>query len=88
MGVLTSILIEKVKGNFSVAVGGGAFPTAKLASWAIAPVGDATTIERALRGGAVPVIARVNEGRVLIDLRTIAPEDDDLLVRAIAAALA
>ena len=70
------------------AVGGGAFPTAKLASWAIAPVGDATTIERALRGGAVPVIARVSEGRVLIDLRTIAPEDDDLLVRAIAAALA
>ena len=70
------------------AVGGGAFPTAVLASWAVSPTGDASAIEPALRGGAMPVIARVHDGRVLIDVRTIAPEDDARLADAVVAALA
>jgi L-seryl-tRNA(Ser) seleniumtransferase len=60
------------------AVGGGAMPTAKLASWAItlAAAGrGADELDAALRGAAVPVIARVADDRVWLDVRTVAAEE-------------
>jgi L-seryl-tRNA(Ser) seleniumtransferase len=64
-------------------VGGGAFPTARIPSAAVAIDGRADEIERRLRGWSTPVIARVDGGRVIIDLRTIFPNDEPELLSAI-----
>jgi L-seryl-tRNA(Ser) seleniumtransferase len=70
-------------------MGGGALPGVDLPSWAVAlrprsePV-DAW--ERRLRLHRPPVVARVADERVLLDLRTIQPDDLEVLVPAIAAA--
>ena len=68
-------------------VGGGAFPTARILSIALAIRGNAVEIERRLRLGSPAVVARIEADRVLIDLRTIAPRDDAALMAALAAAL-
>jgi L-seryl-tRNA(Ser) seleniumtransferase len=69
------------------AVGGGAMPTAELASWAVTLAGrPADAIEAALRNAPTPVIARVEHGRVWLDIRTIAPDELDAVVVAVAAA--
>ena len=41
----------------------------------------------ALRRCAVPVIARLDEGRTVIDLRSVSPVDDDTVIAAITSAL-
>ena len=48
--------------------------------------GEAGEIEARLRGGTPPVIARVEEGRLLLDLRTILPEQEPVLTEAVVAA--
>jgi L-seryl-tRNA(Ser) seleniumtransferase len=68
-------------------VGGGAFPTARIPSIALAISGDAVDIEARLRLGATPVIARVADRRVIIDLRTVFPSEDQDLAIALRAAL-
>jgi L-seryl-tRNA(Ser) seleniumtransferase len=40
----------------------------------------------ALRSGETPVMGRVERDRCLLDLRSVAPEQDELLVRAVLAA--
>jgi L-seryl-tRNA(Ser) seleniumtransferase len=69
--------------------GGGAFPTAELPSCAIALGGerDAASIEQRLRLGAIPVIGRIAEGRLLLDLRSVLPRDDADLATAVVQAL-
>src|SRR5688500_18437391 len=69
-------------------VGGGAFPTARIPSHAIAITGGADEIERRLRAGALPVIGRITHGRVLLDLRSVPAPQDAMLVRSVVAALA
>jgi L-seryl-tRNA(Ser) seleniumtransferase len=69
-------------------VGGGAFPTARIPSWAVTLGGDANAIEARLRTGAVPVIARIEAGRVRLDLRSVDPTDDAALASLLRAALA
>ena len=69
-------------------VGGGAFPTARIPSSAVELSGDATALEQRLRSGNPPVIARIVEGRVRIDIRSVQPSEDDALRGVIAAALA
>lgn len=68
-------------------VGGGAFPSARLASWAVSPAGKADALEQRLRGAAAPVVGRISEGRLLLDLRSVWPADDDALAGAITAGL-
>jgi L-seryl-tRNA(Ser) seleniumtransferase len=69
-------------------VGGGAFPTARIASVALALAeGSAEAIERRLRAGSSPVIGRIADGRVLLDVRSIPPRDDAALAAAVVAAL-
>ena len=73
----------------SASVGGGAFPVAKIPSLAIAvESASATSLERALRLGTPAVISRVEDERVLLDLRTVPARDDDALRRALISALA
>jgi L-seryl-tRNA(Ser) seleniumtransferase len=70
--------------------GGGSLPGTELGSWAVTishSEKSAAEIGRALRYARVPVIARVEEDRVIIDVRTIAPEDDELLTELVAGAL-
>jgi L-seryl-tRNA(Ser) seleniumtransferase len=69
-------------------VGGGAFPTARIPSFAVAFSGHADDIERRLRMGAHSIIGRIGQGRVLLDLRSVPEAYDDQLVRAACAALA
>lgn len=70
----------------SGAVGGGAFPTASLSSWALALPGDAARWEVALRAADVPVVGRVANGVFLADVRTVLLDDEEPLVTGIAAA--
>jgi L-seryl-tRNA(Ser) seleniumtransferase len=70
-------------------VGGGAAPGLGLATVAIAldpgPRG-ADALALALRKGDPPVVARVAEGRVLLDLRTVPPDEEAALLAAVVAA--
>jgi len=72
-------------------VGGGALPLLELSGPAVAlgPRGEgavAGRFARALRGGDPPLIARIADGRVLVDPRTLAEDELDLAARAIRAA--
>ena len=69
-------------------VGGGAFPTARIPSIAIQLEGDAVALEAALRRGTPSVVTRIVDDRVLVDLRTILPVEDDELRAALLTALA
>jgi L-seryl-tRNA(Ser) seleniumtransferase len=68
-------------------VGGGAFPTARIASHAVAIDGQVDDIERRLRTAPNAIIGRIAHGRVLLDLRSVPAAHDDQLVRAAMAAL-
>lgn len=69
-------------------VGGGAFPTARIPSAAVMLHGDASGIEQRLRRADPPVVARIVDGAVRIDLRSVQASDDDALAAAIAGSLA
>ncbi len=72
------------------AVGGGAFPAAELATTLVSLAGGATGasgLAARLRLGDPPVIARVEQDRVLVDPRTLRPADEAPLVAAFVAAL-
>lgn len=67
-------------------IGGGSAPGATLPTRALAvssPQMSADEIARRLREWAMPIIARVEEGRVLLDLRTVGPEQDEVVMRAV-----
>lgn len=60
------------------AVGGGALPLSGLTTWTVAlrAAGlSADGLERRLRRGRPPVIARIQEDRVRLDVRTLDPDD-------------
>lgn len=67
-------------------IGGGAAPQSviptKLVSLKSASK-SAAALEAALRSGAPPVITRIQQDAVLLDLRTVNPDHDDLLSRLI-----
>lgn len=66
----------------TAAVGGGGAPGVDLPSAAVAlPAAYAGP----LRAGAVPVVGRVSEGRLLLDLRAVDPADDPAVEAAVLA---
>jgi L-seryl-tRNA(Ser) seleniumtransferase len=71
----------------SASVGGGSFPTTRLPSAAVALEGDADALEARLRGAARPVIGRIEDGHLLLDLRSVPESDDDALTSAVLTAL-
>lgn len=74
--------------DLAVAIGGGTLAEEPLPSAGLAvAVGDPDAFTRRLRTGDPPVFARIQDGRVLFDARTVLPGEDDALVRAITAAL-
>jgi L-seryl-tRNA(Ser) seleniumtransferase len=71
------------------AVGGGTLPGVTLPTFALAlPPGDADGVARRLREADPPVVARIEEGRVLLDPRTVLPGEDEAVLAAIRSALA
>ncbi|MYB08342.1 MAG: L-seryl-tRNA(Sec) selenium transferase, partial [Gemmatimonadetes bacterium] len=68
-------------------VGGGTFPDARIPSAAISlGAGDEAEEWLArLRAHKPPVVARQRRGRLFLDLRTIAPEEDSVVAAALAA---
>jgi L-seryl-tRNA(Ser) seleniumtransferase len=75
----------KPQGQFSLesvssAPGGGALPEQSLPSWAIAIFRqNPDHVAAQLRLGHPAVLARVQDGKVLVDLRTVLPEDMEFL---------
>jgi len=73
------------------AVGGGSLPGETLPSWVLSIDCQGTTPEevmRRLRVSNTPVIARIEEDRVLLDPRTVLPEEDAPLLDALRSAVA
>jgi L-seryl-tRNA(Ser) seleniumtransferase len=72
--------------------GGGSLPGETLPSWALSirrsSGSSVDEIALRLRTGRPRVFGRIHEHRLLIDLRTVLPEDDERLIAAIAAAIA
>jgi L-seryl-tRNA(Ser) seleniumtransferase len=74
------------------AIGGGSLPGETLPSWALALScdgieGGAEEVMRRLRACDPPVIARIEDHQVLLDPRTVPPEEDDALLKGLAVAL-
>ena len=66
------------------AVGGGTFPGATLPSRAVAlSTADAAGLAAALRAGEPPVVGRIVEDRLLLDLRTVLPGEEEPLVESV-----
>ncbi|HEX6045325.1 MAG TPA: L-seryl-tRNA(Sec) selenium transferase [Pyrinomonadaceae bacterium] len=60
------------------AVGGGAGPACRLPTTLVAVTHSrlsAQEIERVLRSSSPPIIGRISEGKLLLDLRTVAPDE-------------
>ncbi len=70
-------------------VGGGSLPEETLPTWALAlDLPKPQTVLARLRQSQPPIIARVEEQRVLLDPRTVLPEQDETLLRLLREALA
>jgi L-seryl-tRNA(Ser) seleniumtransferase len=72
-------------------VGGGSLPGERLPTTVLAITprpGRAADLLRRLREQEPPVIGRIEQERVLLDPRTVLPNEDDVLLSAVVAALA
>ncbi len=70
--------------------GGGSSPAGERPTRLLAvalPGGDAAGLERRLRAGTPPIVGRMSEGRLLLDLRTVLPDEQPLLAERLAEAL-
>jgi L-seryl-tRNA(Ser) seleniumtransferase len=66
--------------------GGGTLPVREIPSFAVrlgAAGADAESLAEKLRRADPPVIGRVHEGRLWLDARTLLPEDEEAVVRAV-----
>ena len=75
------------------AIGGGSLPGETLDSWALSISANGAghspeSLLSTLRSRSTPVIARIEDDAVRLDPRTVLPEQDDDITRAIAEALA
>ena len=71
--------------------GGGSVPTQLLPTFAVALPADKLSpnqAEQALRCREKPIIGRITEGRLLLDVRTIFPEDMEYIADTAAEVLA
>jgi L-seryl-tRNA(Ser) seleniumtransferase len=69
-------------------IGGGALPTVELPSAGLAlgtAARPAPAIDEALRAARPPVVGRILDDRLLLDCRTVLPDDVDTLARTLAA---
>ena len=67
-------------------LGGGSFPAQAIPTWCVALTPahlDVDSLAAALRTGQPSVFGRVHQGRVLLDLRSVFPDQDSQLVGAV-----
>jgi L-seryl-tRNA(Ser) seleniumtransferase len=79
--------MEAVEGESLV--GGGSAPTSRLPTFLLAVTADklsATELATRLREFETPIVTRVDEGRVLLDLRTVFEDEEVQVLRALARA--
>src|SRR5438477_1274914 len=80
----SGIKVEAIDGESLI--GGGAAPSATLPTHLLTVTVNGLSAEQLqvrLRALELPIIARVQEGRVVLDLRTVPAEQDDALVRGL-----
>ena len=67
--------------------GGGALPGEELPSWAAAldPAEGPELLEAFFRGWRVPIVGRIHRGRLLLDVRTLLPGDEEEIGAALTA---
>ena len=85
-GLPASLSAEILDGRS--AIGGGSAPDVELPTRLVAlahATMPAAALEAALRRAGTPVIARIQDDRVLLDLRTVREDEDSTLARALAA---
>ena len=85
MAIRSSRLLVEVLDGESV-IGGGAAPSAALPTRLLAITCEgmgADELSSSLRAFDPPIIARVDEGRVLLDLRTVFPGQDGAIIQAL-----
>ena len=71
------------------ASGGGSLPDQTLPSWGIGIASaSATGLAARLRGATPAILPRIENETVLIDLRTVAVDDEDGLIEALASCAA
>ena len=64
-------------------IGGGATPELTLPSWLVVLSNKkAATLERRLRLNRPPIITRIERDRVVLDLRTVLPEQEQFIIQA------
>jgi L-seryl-tRNA(Ser) seleniumtransferase len=65
-------------------IGGGSTPDISLPTWLVV-VGKekAATLERRLRANDPPIVARIERDRLLLDLRTVFPEEEAAIIQAL-----
>jgi L-seryl-tRNA(Ser) seleniumtransferase len=64
--------------------GGGATPEQSIPTWVIAiECANVAASERKLRAGDPPVVARIEDDRLIFDLRTVFPEEEETLLAAL-----
>ena len=67
--------------------GGGSLPEYEFDSFGIKIAGNAVTLSAKLKAASIPVICRSIASGVLIDLRTVSPDQDGSLIEAISSCL-
>jgi L-seryl-tRNA(Ser) seleniumtransferase len=68
----------------SSVIGGGATPEQPIPTWLIAvESADVVDAERSLRMGDPPVVARIEAGKLILDLRTVSREEEEDLALAL-----
>lgn len=83
---LAGLHLDIIKGESLI--GGGAAPSAALATRLISITSQqlsADELAARLRAGDPPIVARVEEGKVLLDLRTVFPQQDSAIASALTA---
>ncbi|WP_377889137.1 L-seryl-tRNA(Sec) selenium transferase [Alkalihalobacillus sp. R86527] len=69
-------------------VGGGTMPDVSLATYVVALSSDVYTcneLELKLREASIPIITRIKEDRVVLDLRTVTEEEESQIINALIA---
>ena len=80
-----NVKLEKIQGES--AVGGGSAPTSPLPTFLIAvtsPSMSPNDVEAALRQGDPPIVVRIVDDRVVIDLRTVSESEEAEIEKALA----
>jgi L-seryl-tRNA(Ser) seleniumtransferase len=68
-------------------IGGGSTPDQSQPTWVLELGGDDIVgLEQHLRSAAIPVIARIESGKLVLDMRTVADDEEAMLVESLVAA--